>query len=191
MRESRRDAIERAYEHWPAAHALAVVLLGDHARAEELCQDAFVRLMTTARELDTDRPMRGLVLTTTRNLCRNELRRTRPGSLDELRNAGAPDPRTPGSLADPDPGPLAGSGPDDPVTRLDLAERGSAVRAALARLSPTWRELVFLRDGLGLSYRELAAVAATSEDVVRTTLTRARARLRELLAEHAPEGGRP
>ena len=92
MHDDRRDTIERAYEHWPAAFGLAVVLLGDRARAEELCQDTFVRLMTTKTEIDGSRPLGGLVLTTTRNLCLNELRRHRPGSLDELREAGAPEP---------------------------------------------------------------------------------------------------
>ena len=178
MRDDRRRLIERAYEHWPAAYGLAVVLLGDHARAEELCQDTFVRLMTTKTPIDAERPLGGLVLTTTRNLCLNELRRRRPGSLDALQEAGAPEP--------------SGDDPKgDPTAGLDLAERRTAVRAALAKLSPTWREMVYLREALDLPYREIAAIADTSEDVVRTTLSRARARLRELLAAHAPEGGTP
>ena len=178
MHDDRRDLIRRAYDHWPAAYGLAVVLVGDHGRAEELCQDTFVRLMTTESEIDASRPLAGLVLTTTRNLCLNELRRRKPGSLDALREAGAPEPREPGPVGDPTAG-------------LEGAERKTAVRAALAKLSPTWREMVYLREALDLPYREIATVADTTEDVVRTTLSRARARLRELLAAHAPEGGAP
>ncbi|MDF1799055.1 MAG: sigma-70 family RNA polymerase sigma factor [Planctomycetota bacterium] len=184
MRDDRRRTIERAYEHWPAAYGLAVVLLGDHGRAEELCQDTFLRLMTTSSDIDASRPLGGLVLTTLRNLCINELRRTRAMSLDAWSEASG----TVAPERDPQGAPL-GHGPGDPITQLDRGERRAAVRSALERLSPAWREMVYLRDGLDLPYREIAAIADTTEDVVRTTLSRARARLRELLADHAPEGG--
>jgi RNA polymerase sigma-70 factor (ECF subfamily) len=131
--------------------------------------------MTATRELDASRPLGPLVLTTVRNLCLNELRRVRPGSL-QAREAAT------GEVVRERPS-------SDPLEQLGAAERRDAVQTALARLSPAWREMVYLRDGLGFSYREVAAVAETSEDVVRTTLYRARARLRELLAAHAPEGG--
>ena len=186
MRDDRRRTIERAYEHWPAAFGLAMVLLGDHGRAEELCQDTFLRLMTTSSDIDPTRPLGGLVLTTLRNLCINELRRFRSTSLDEWSEASGT--VTPEREA---PDTTLGHGPGDPVTKLGHGERRAAVRTALDRLSPTWREIVYLRDGLDLPYREIATIAETTEDVVRTTLSRARARLRELLADHAPEGGTP
>ena len=58
------------------------------------------------------------------------------------------------------------------------------MRAALERLSPLWRSVLFLRDGLGFSYTEVAGVTGRSEDTIRVTLHRARRRIRALL-----EGG--
>lgn len=171
-----RSAAEEALAFWSDGFGLALLLVRDHGRAEELCQEAFLRLVQSRRPLDRTRSLRPLVLTAVRNLCLNELRRKRPESLDAAREAGA-------TRHEP-----TARHEQDPPERLARSERSSAVHAALAKLSPGWREMVYLRDGLGCSYREIAAVAGKTEDVVRTTLSRARGRLRELLSAHAPEG---
>ncbi|HWS33338.1 MAG TPA: RNA polymerase sigma factor [Actinoplanes sp.] len=58
-----------------------------------------------------------------------------------------------------------------------------AVRAALARLDETDRELVMLTIWEGLQPREVAEVLAMTPGSVRTRLSRARARLRELVGD--------
>ncbi|MFQ5654406.1 MAG: RNA polymerase sigma factor, partial [Planctomycetota bacterium] len=67
-------------------------------------------------------------------------------------------------------------------------EEIATVEAALAQLSPLWRAILYLRDGLGLSYREVAEVLDRSEDVVRVTLHRARLRIRAALTGLLIEG---
>lgn len=58
-----------------------------------------------------------------------------------------------------------------------------AVRAALARLGELDREVLMLTFWEGLEPREVAAVLRVSSAVVRTRLSRARARLRDLVGD--------
>jgi len=158
--ENGRAAAEDALEHWPQAFGFALSLCGDRARAEDLCQESFLRLATMKREVDRSRPLRPLLFRILRNLHVSELRRSKPDPLD----AEPPDPE--------------GSGPAEAASRRERIRR---VRAALDRLSPEWRSMLYLRDGVGLSYREIAGVVGRSVGVVRVTLHRARKRVRSHL----------
>jgi RNA polymerase sigma factor (sigma-70 family) len=81
---------------------------------------------------------------------------------------------------------LAAPGPPDPGSevpdRLD-------VRAALARLGDLDREVLMLTAWEGLEPREAASVLDVSPAVVRTRLSRARARLREIIGDDPPRPG--
>ena len=158
-----------ALAHWAEGFGLAWTVLRDRARAEDLCQDALVRL-GDANDVDLSRPVRELFLTIVQRLAISELRRHQPGSLD-----------TTDTTVDDAPGPLEAAGRSE-ETRQTLA--------ALERLDPGWRLMLYLRDGLGLSYREISGVAGKSEDVVRVTLHRARMRARELLNVDSMSGER-
>ncbi|MEU5723503.1 RNA polymerase sigma factor [Micromonospora sp. NPDC047738] len=70
--------------------------------------------------------------------------------------------------------------PADPGS--EVPER-LAVQAALARLNPLDRELLMLTVWEGLAPREAAAVLRLDPAVVRTRLSRARARLRDLVGD--------
>ena len=81
------------------------------------------------------------------------------------------------------------------ITSVVTADPGSAVperlavRAALARLGETDREVLMLTAWEGLEPREVAVVLRVSAAAVRTRLSRARARLRELLRDDAAAPG--
>lgn len=89
----------------------------------------------------------------------------------------------------------------DPAELTELGGGDDAVRAALARLTPTDREVIQLSIWEGLSAPEVATVLGVPPATVRTRLHRARRRLRSLLAEPAtvpcsdarpgPRSGRP
>ena len=158
MTREHRRALENAVVHWREVYGLAFVIIGDRGLAEELSQEAYLRVTKAAPNLDLERPLRNLLMTTVRNLALNERRRRRPDALDAER------------VVDEDA--------SEPIDRLVERERSAALNDALAALRPAWREAVFLKDGLGLRYREIAEVLETSEDVIRTTLHRARQRLR-------------
>lgn len=146
---------------WGEAHGLAFALLRDHAMADDLCQEARVRLEDRAADLDRSRSLREWVLTVVRRLAISELRRRRPRSLqdEECVDDAAP----------------------DPLLAAERAERARILREVLSEMDPVWRAMLYLKDGLGLRYREIGEVLGKSEDMVRVTLHRARARAREAL----------
>ncbi len=173
-----RDDMEAAAPHWREAFGLAWAFVGDRARAEELTQEAFVRLGSMRRAPDRGQPIAPLLFAIVRNLALDELRRRRHESLDD--DAHEQDSRAARVEADP--------ASSNPAHLADRAERRERVRAALARLSPTSRAVLYLRDGLDYSYRQIAETLEKSEDVVRVTLHRARARVRAWTENLEPRG---
>lgn len=67
-------------------------------------------------------------------------------------------------------------------SRLDAAAAGPQLAAALASLSGRDREVLLLFAWADLSYEEISAALAIPVGTVRSRLSRARARIRELLA---------
>jgi RNA polymerase sigma-70 factor (ECF subfamily) len=172
MPASTNPALNGALEHWSAAYGLAALLVGDRSRAEDLCQEAFARLASMRREVTDPHRARPLILTIVRNLAAGEARRPAPTSLERHVESA---------------GPLADPAAADPARLAEERETRQRVRDALARLDPLWRQMLYLKDGIGLRYAEIAEVTERSEDVVRVTLHRARRRVREAL-ERTPIG---
>lgn len=67
-----------------------------------------------------------------------------------------------------------------------MAHLGADIIEALGDLPPEYRAAVVLSDIEGLSYEEIAATLGIKLGTVRSRLSRARARLRDSLAHHAP-----
>ena len=70
--------------------------------------------------------------------------------------------------------------PDIAAERLQVQQR---VRAAVDQLSPLLREAIVLRELQSCSYAEVAAVTEVPIGTVMSRLSRARARLAELLSD--------
>jgi RNA polymerase sigma-70 factor (ECF subfamily) len=68
-------------------------------------------------------------------------------------------------------------------TLVDARRRAEAARALLARVRPTEREALLLRYEAGLSYREVGEACGVDEAAARKRVSRALARLRELVKE--------
>jgi RNA polymerase sigma-70 factor, ECF subfamily len=78
----------------------------------------------------------------------------------------------------------AEAGPEEVVERGDLAAR---CEAALALLPEDARTVVVLRDIEGLSTKEVAELLEVTENVVKTRLSRAHAKLRAMVSDgHGP-----
>lgn len=155
------DLLDPDLPHWREARGLAYALLRDHWTADDICQEARIRLQQMP-DLDRSRPVRELVLTIVRRLSLSERRRKRPELLGD--DAMHVDPTTP---------------PANDIA--DREDRRKTLNDALADMDPVWRAMLYLKDGLGLRYREIADVLDKTEDVVRVTLHRARIRARERL----------
>jgi RNA polymerase sigma-70 factor (ECF subfamily) len=141
-------------------------LVRDRHRAEDLCQETYLRFFRMQRPIDQSRPLLPLLLSILRNLVVSESRRPSTASLDD-REGGNPH--------------LADDAGETPLKEAIRREETASVEAALERLSPDWRSVLYLRDGLGFSYGEIAETLGRSADSVRVTLHRARRRVRELL----------
>jgi RNA polymerase sigma-70 factor (ECF subfamily) len=79
--------------------------------------------------------------------------------------------------------------PDDPETRLLLAEDRAALFDVIDRLSPEFREVLVLREIEELSYREIAEVTAVPVGTVMSRLARARRQVQDGWRRHVAFAG--
>ena len=153
------DAFEVAFarlfdERFVSLYRYLDRLSGDPDLAEDLAQEAFVRLHRR-REIPND--ARAWLAAVASNLFR-----------DERRNA-----RTRRSLLARQPAELTlGSPPLSPDAAVERGERATRVRSALDRLPLRDREMLLLRHE-GYSYREIASALGIAETSVGTMLVRA------------------
>lgn len=154
-----RDAFELAFtrlfdERFTSLYRYLDRLSGDPDLAEDLAQEAFVRLHRR-REIPND--TRAWLAAVASNLFRDERRgaRRRQGLLA----------RQPGDLT-------LGSAPSSPDDAVAQDERRLRVRATLDHLPLRDREMLLLRHE-GYSYREIANVVGVAETSVGTMLVRA------------------
>jgi RNA polymerase sigma-70 factor (ECF subfamily) len=133
---------------------------------DDLVQEAF---LAAWRGLGSYAPERGRFSTwlfsIARNRCLDRLR-ARGGRRVDEGSAPAPEPVDPTSPAD----------------GLDRSERLAALDAALARLPDEQRVTLVLADLVGMPHAEIAALEQVEPGTVKSRVSRARARLRELLS---------
>jgi len=162
-------------EHARAVHRLAFRLTGNGHEAEEVVSLTFLeawRLRTGIEPVgDSLRPwLLGIAVNVVRNFARAS-RRQRAAM------ARLPEPAPVPDFAEE----LAG--------RLDDAVRLAAARAAFGRLRPAEQDVVALCVWSGLDYAAAAQALGIPVGTVRSRLSRARRRLRELAAEPDGDGG--
>jgi len=145
------------------AQALAIV--GDAALAEDVLQDAFVRVWGRRERLRDRGRLDGYLYAAVRNLALDQLRRRRTRSEHQAKLAVKIVTTTP-------------TGPD--------AER---IDRALAELPPEQREVVVLRVHLGLSFPEVAERTQSPLGTVHSRYRYAMTQLRERLVQEQPPGG--
>jgi len=154
-----------------AVYSLVLRMLSSPQAAEDVTQEAFV---SAWRHINTFRggSFRSWLFTIAANRARDELRKgvRRPTtSLDAARD----DP----DRADLDP---VDGGPT-PEAAAEQGELRGALEAALQELPPDWREVVVMSDVHGLDYAEIAQATGVALGTVKSRLSRARARLREVI----------
>lgn len=156
------DALVERHRH--AVINLAWRCLGDPAEAEDVAQEAFVRLYRARRRYRKAARVGPLLRRIVVNLCLNERRRRH---------------RKPaGSLSEAQDGPA--SGPEAQVFADELQAR---IVRALSRLPDNQRMAVVLSRYEGLSYREVGDLLGCTVKAVEGLLHRARLRLLEELGD--------
>jgi RNA polymerase sigma-70 factor (ECF subfamily) len=159
------EAYERIVRTYQAmALRTAYVITGSAEDAEEVVQDAFVKAHRALRRFRPGEPLRPWLLTIVGNEARNRRRA----------NASRP-PRARGDELEP-----GGSSPAAESAVLAANER-RALGEALAQLSQADRDALACRYFLDLSEAEIASVLGVRRGTVKSRLSRALARLREVV----------
>lgn len=150
------------------AHASRV--LKDSIKAEEITQDALIKFMLAAPELESEDHALSYLHRTIENLCidlfRAEGRRPNLVVIDDAQ-------------AEVE---AAWQNNGDHSEAMSAAEDAAIIRQALALLSPAERAALVMWEMEGRSTEEIAAELGIKETAVRHTVSRARASLRKVLS---------
>ncbi len=164
FRQGDEFAFVTLYDRYKGAvYAYCAKMLLDRAAAEDLLQETFARAYEHRDRLLNSTSFKAWLFTIARNQC-----------LNALRKRGREVPFAPEA---PEPVGRAGT----PFTHLLKSEQAELVSRALADLSPSYREVVVLREYQNLSYDEIAAVTKTTVSSVKSRLFKARRRIGEIL----------
>jgi RNA polymerase sigma-70 factor (ECF subfamily) len=146
----------------PTSFAIAYRMLGSVAEAEDVVQEALLRVHRALEAGERIESPRAFVATITTRL-----------AIDELRSARARRERYVGEWL---PEPILTDSLDDPAQQAEIADSLSmAMLVLLETLSPEQRAVLLLRDVFDYGYGEIAGIIGKSEDNVRQLATRARA----------------
>ncbi len=158
-------------EHRSELVAHASRILKDSARAEEVIQDALIKVMLAAPELESTDHALGYMHRTIENLC-----------IDIFRVEG----RRPNLVVIDDAfAEIESTWVDnkDHADVLAAAEDAAIVRQALAMLSSAERAALVMWEMEGRSTKEIALELGIKESTVRHTVSRARTSLRHVMSE--------
>lgn len=171
--ERARDGDVRAYgdlveRYRDIAFRTAYLVTRSAADAEDAAQEAFVKAYYALGRFRTQSPFRPWILRIVANEARNRVRSARRREGLALRVA--------------EDRPSGGAAPSPEAAALDR-ERDEALLAAMAQLSEPDRQIITCRYLLDLSEAETADTLGIRRGTVKSRLSRALGRLRQVLPE--------
>lgn len=146
-------------EAWNAAYRF----LGDAAEAEDVAQEAFLKILEAAPRYRPTASFRTYLYRVVTNLCIDRAERKRP--------------LLPGSLPD-----LVSHAPS-PADAFAAQERQEAIRAALDTIPPRQKAAIVLRHFEDLPIQEIALIMDITPKAVERLLARARSAMEERLKD--------
>jgi RNA polymerase sigma-70 factor (ECF subfamily) len=163
----RNEAFEKAVMvHKDRVHAYAAWMLGNSEEAQDVAQEAMIRLWQHRGQVN-GQGARPWLMRTTYNLCIDSIRKRKVRS--EVDEGDAVIERQQGK--NPDAARLTASG-----------ELGLAIRKALEGMQPQDRAVIVMREVQGLPYGEIAEALDLPLGTLKARLHRARDRLRDKLS---------
>ncbi len=172
----RVDAFERLFaRHAGRLLTHLVHLVGDRARAEDVFQEVFLRVIRKRAEYESRGSFRAWLFTIAHNAAADERRRAALRGTEAI----AMDER-------------ASDERDDPIETTERGEIRERIEAALLRLPAAQREVFLLRERAGLDFASIARVTgcglATAKSRMRYALEGLRRNLGDALAPAAEIG---
>ncbi len=172
--------------HQSRIFAAAMSLLHNHADAEEITQDTFMRAHRGLSRFRGDSSLATWLHRIAVNLARNRywyfFRRCRHATLSlDAALGDESESRFSDLLSAPD------ADPSQENSRNEFIE---AVKASMERLEPSHRRILMMRSVLDQSYEDIAAALGINVGTVKSRIARARERLRRRLAEVCPDFAR-
>ena len=153
--------------------------LRNPSSAEEVVQDAFVRLVQNAADFKHEARFSTWMFTIVRNLCIDQIRKQslrRHPSLEEPKRAGEGE------------GPTLGEQTADSRASVEREATGMELKERIARaveaLPDDQREVFLMREVANLPFKEIAEVTGVPENTVKSRMRYALERLQEALCEY-------
>jgi len=150
--------------------------------AEDVVQEAFVRVVQNATDFKHEARFTTWVYTITRNLCIDQLRKRalrKHPSLDESRGQ---------SRGEEGEGPTLGEQTADPRASVEREATGTELKERIARAVDTLpdeqREVFLMREIANLPFKEIADITGVPENTVKSRMRYALERLQEALSEY-------
>jgi RNA polymerase sigma-70 factor (ECF subfamily) len=172
--------------HRQAVYNFILRYVGHKARAEDVLQETWMKVVRSSREYEPKARFTTWVFTIARNLCVDSARKESywqtdsldapvgaPGSEDEGRELGQ-------SLPD--------EGTQGPDRAADNARLRPLLTRAIAALPAEQREVFLLREYQGLGFKEIAEVTGVNENTVKSRMRYSLETLRKKLAELGVDG---
>jgi len=153
--------------HQASAWDAAYRFLGDPAEAEDITQDAFLKILDAAPRYRPTAKFRTYLFRVLTRLCLDRTRKMGPVYTDAF--------------------PDIPDGSQSPLEAVTVQERDTDIRNAIMSLPPNQRMAVILRYYQGLSYAEIASAMETSVKAVERMLARARTSLENSLSHFFKE----
>ena len=144
-------------------------MLGSYQDAEDVAQEAFVRLYRNLGRLEPDAQFSTVLFGIARNL-----------TLNHIRDGGRRGRGRSVSIDDAPPIIAANAGPHQHARTQEMARW---IGVALKLLSPEHREVLLLREFEGMDNESIAEVVGCRKGTVKSRIARAREHLRQILIE--------
>lgn len=159
----------------PELHRYCARLMGSVIDGEDVVQDAFLRVLAALPGRDGEAPLRPWLFRIAHNRAMDVLRGRGPRRTEPMEAAFA----------------VADDTSDDPAERLVRREAVGLAMAQFSELPVMQRSVVILKDVMGESLGDIAAMLDLSVDGVKGHLARGRSRLRVIAGRPATEVPRP
>lgn len=167
-----------------AVFGYACYLTQNLGEAEDLFQEAWLRVVKHLPEKVNMKSIKAWIFTIVTNLYRDELRKKRVRRLFFFQKSGTPD------LEQVEFSALAGESVSDPAEIANQAQIRKEIALAIARLPERQRRVFVLKEIAGFPQAEISNILATPIGTVKSLTHRAVKKLQKELSSYNPKGER-